>query len=106
MAYESAPEVKNPASIAAESFLGLNRHVMIISRSSEHDPEMGFLQCLRHGMFYSYVGPVTKECNDVSAEEINASEELAKKYGPFIQLFRGKRWIFHPRARTAGGHGR
>jgi hypothetical protein len=100
MAYESAPEVENPAWIAASSFLGLNRHVMIISRSKEHDPEMGFLQCLRYGMFYSYSGPAIprERYYEASAEELSVREELAKKYGPLIQLFRGKRWIFHPRA--------
>lgn len=96
MAYESAPEVEDPAWIAAQSFLGLNRHVMIISRSKEHDPEMGFLHCLRYGMFYSYAGPMPGE--NSTDEEMKASEELARKYYPFIQRFRGKKWIFHPRA--------
>jgi hypothetical protein len=98
MAYESAPEVENPAWIAAQSFLGLNRHVMIISQSEEHDPEMAFLQCLRYGMFYSYAGPVPGQDKGVPPEEVDAREALAKRYGPFIQLLRGKKWIFHPRA--------
>lgn len=100
MAYESAPDVETPAWIAAQSFLGLNRHVMIISRSRAHDPEMGFLQCLRYGMFYSYNGPFPgeNEENENSAEEFRKTAALAKKYGPFIELLRGKQWIFHPRA--------
>ncbi|MGH9326972.1 MAG: hypothetical protein ACRD2B_09870 [Terriglobia bacterium] len=98
MAYESAPEVENPPWTAAQSFLGLNRHVMIISRSPAHDPEMGFLQCLRYGMFYSYGGPVPGEQNEVPAAYIKEREDLARKYGPFIQHFRGKQWIFYPRA--------
>jgi hypothetical protein len=30
--------------------------------------------------------------------EVQASEALAKKYHPFIDLLRGKKWIFYPRA--------
>lgn len=98
MARESAPEEENPPWITAQSFLGLNRHVMIISGSREHDPEMGFLQCLRYGMFYSYPGPFPGEENPASMAEVRRREALAKKYRPFIDLFRGKKWIFHPRA--------
>lgn len=97
MARESAPEVENPPWITAQSFLGLNRHVMIISRSREHDPEMGFLQCLRYGMFYLYAGPMPDEKPEDMAE-VQAREALARKYHPFIDLLRGKKWIFHPRA--------
>lgn len=98
MAYESAPEVEDPPWTAAQSFLGLNRHVMIISRSPAHDPEMAFLQCLCYGMFYSYAGAVAEEGRHASSDYLNSVQDLARKYGPFIQLFRGKRWIFHPRA--------
>ncbi len=97
MAYESAPEEENPPWIAAQSFLGLDRHVMIISRSKEHDPEMGFLQCLRYGMFYLYAGPMPDDKPEEMAE-VQAREALAKKYHPFIDLLRGKKWIFYPRA--------
>ncbi|MGH2510730.1 MAG: hypothetical protein ACRDHZ_25465, partial [Ktedonobacteraceae bacterium] len=34
----------------------------------------------------------------VTRDEIQAAEALAKKYHPFIDLFRGKKWIFYPRA--------
>ena len=58
---------------------------------------MGILQCLRYGMFYSYAGPFPGEKPENMAEA-HAREALAKKYRPFIDLFRGKKWIFHPRA--------
>jgi hypothetical protein len=70
---------------------------MIISRSKEHDPEMGFLQCLRYGMFYLYAGPLPDDKPEDVAEA-QAREALARKYHPFIDLLRGKKWIFYPRA--------
>ena len=98
MAYESAPHQESPPWIAAQSFLGLNRHVMIISRPVGHDPEIGFIQCLRYGMFYSYLGPFPGANDRIPAEELSTARKLAEKYRPFIDLFRGKKWIFYPRA--------
>jgi hypothetical protein len=92
MTMEEAPKEDNPAWITAQSYLGLNRHVMIL----EDDPgnaEMMYLHCLRYGMFDTDIDPASAPA-EVSARNV----ELAKKYRPFIEKFRGKQWIFYPQA--------
>lgn len=82
MTMEDAPREESPAWITAQSYLGLNRHVMILE-SAASNAEMMYLHCLRYGMF------------DTDREGIS---DLAKKYRPFIEKFRGKQWVFYPEA--------
>ena len=84
MAMEDAPPEDNPSWIAAQSFLGLNRHVMIF----EHDKantELMFLHCLHYGMQYT-----DRTTSDAVA--------LGGIYRPFLDRLRGKQWVFYPRA--------
>ena len=82
MAQEDAPEEENPAWLAAQSYLGLHRQVMLIAGGERGSAETMFLHCLRFGMFYTNLG----------------DSEEARMYRPFVDRFRGKRWIFYPRA--------
>jgi len=108
MARESTPEAEVPPWIAAESFTGLSRHVMILDGLSGTRAEKLLLNCLRYGMFYSDIGTVGKDRKPLPRERVEANAALAARYLPFIQRFRGKKWIFYPRAlelpRYTGGN--
>ena len=55
MAMEETPAEDKPAWLVAQSYTGLNRHVMILDSGSWQHPERLFLNCLRYGFFYSRV---------------------------------------------------
>jgi len=97
MMMEDAPKEENPAWITAQSYLGLSRHVMILDGDGSNAETM-FLHCLRYGAFYSLPSDRDAKGEPLSSEETARSHELEKKYLPFIQMFRGKRWIFYPEA--------
>ena len=97
MTMENAPNEESPAWISAQSFLGLNRHIMIL----EHDPaqnEILYLHCLRYGAFHSPSGEGDPTGTGLSPELVAYYRDLEKKYLPFIEMFRGKQWIFYPEA--------
>ncbi|HUU27729.1 MAG TPA: hypothetical protein VM123_07945 [archaeon] len=99
MARESTPAEEKPSWLIAQSYLGLNRHVMILDSSSWEHPERLFLNCLRYGYFYSRI--LTEINPGDSPETIRQkkrAEEIRKVYAPIIDRFKGKRWVFHPRA--------
>ncbi len=98
MSRESVPDVEDPPWIAAQSYTGLNRHVMILDGLSGTRTEKLLLTCLRYGMFYSDIGEVDEERKRLPAERIAANAEMTRRYWPFIRRFRGKEWIFYPRA--------
>lgn len=98
MAIENTPDEEVPAWIAAQSYLGLTRHVMILDGASGTHAELLLLNCLRYGMFYSDIGTSGPRGGTLPAGQIAANARLAKTYLPFIQRFRGKKWIFHPEA--------
>jgi hypothetical protein len=93
MSIEDTPDEETPSWIAAQSFLGLNRHVMILDGQSGTRPERFLVNCLRYGMFPSDMGT-----RGVSHEQAERNAELTRAYLPFLQRFRGKKWIFYPRA--------
>ena len=98
MARERNPETEMPPWIVAQSFTGLNRHVMILDGGSGGHTEELLLNCLRYGMFYSDIGKTGEDRKPLTQDQIAANEKLAEVYLPYIQRFRGKKWIFHPRA--------
>ena len=49
-------------------------------------------------MFYSDIGKVDEDRKPLPAAKIAENAEIAKRYLPHIQRFRGKKWVFHPRA--------
>jgi hypothetical protein len=98
MSRERTPDTEVAPWIAAQSYTGLNRHVMILDGRSGAHAELLLLNCLRYGMFYSDIGPSDENRNPLPPARIAANIELAKTYLPFIQRFRGKKWIFYPRA--------
>jgi hypothetical protein len=97
MAMEDAPREDSPAWITAQSYLGLNRHVMILE-SDATNAEMMFLHCLRYGMFDTDLNVTDRRSNPLSAELLAHNQGLVKQYRPFIEMFRGKQWIFYPQA--------
>jgi hypothetical protein len=98
MARERNPETEMPPWIVAQSFTGLNRHVMILDGGSGGHTEKLLLNCLRYGMFYSDIGKRGEDRKPLTPAQIAANEKLAEAYLPYIQRFRGKKWVFHPRA--------
>jgi len=98
MARERNPEVEVPPWIVAQSFTGLNRHVMILDGRSGGHTELLLLNCLRYGMFYSDIGKTDDDGEPLTSNQISANEELVSQYLPYIQRFRGKTWVFHPKA--------
>jgi hypothetical protein len=49
-------------------------------------------------MFYSDIGKTGEDRKPLTADQIAANEKLVQAYLPFIQRFRGKQWVFHPKA--------
>ncbi len=98
MSKEDTPEEETPPWIVAQSYLGLSRHVMIYDGMSGTHAELLLLNCLRYGMFYSDIGREDTKGNPLGADQITRNERLVEMYRPFIDRFRGKRWIFHPQA--------
>ncbi|MEA1996085.1 MAG: hypothetical protein U9N45_00520 [Gemmatimonadota bacterium] len=99
MARESTPAVEKPEWLVAQSYLGLNRHVMILDSHSWEHPERLFLNCLRYGFFYSRVrsGIQSGDSPEVKRQKKRA-ESIRKAYRPIIDRFKGKKWVFYPRA--------
>ncbi|MCW5980758.1 MAG: hypothetical protein KIT09_21940 [Bryobacteraceae bacterium] len=97
MAEEHTPDEELADWIPATSFTGLNRHVMVLDGQSGMRAELLLLTCLRYGMFHSDIGTRGGR-RELPPETIAANAELARRYLPFIQRFRGKKWVFHPRA--------
>jgi len=99
MARESTPAVEKPDWLIAQSYLCLNRHGMILDSGSWDHPERLFLNCLRYGYFYSRVRSEIQSRD--SREEIAQKKKAARLrdiYHPLIEKFKGKKWVFHPRA--------
>jgi hypothetical protein len=99
MARESTPAELKPSWLVAQSYLGLNRHVMILDGNSWRYPERLFLNCLRYGMFHSL--PNTDSSGETDPEVIRQKEKTKKMfaaYRPIIDRFKGKKWVFHPKA--------
>jgi hypothetical protein len=97
IAMEDAPEEESPGWIAAQSYLGLNRHVMIFENAGTH-AELMFLHCLRYGMLPTDAGTVDKNGKPLPPGRIAEIAALATRYQPFLQRLAGKKWIFHPQA--------
>jgi hypothetical protein len=97
MAMEDAPEEESPAWIAAQSYLGLSRHVMIFENAGTH-AELMFLHCLRYGMLPADPGTVDLKGEPLPPDQIATIAALAKQYQPFVQRLAGKKWIFYPQA--------
>jgi hypothetical protein len=95
MMMEDAPREDNPAWITAQSYLGLNRHVMILE-SNPANAEMLMLHCLRYGAFYSL--PLERDEKGTPLPALEPALAVEKQYLPFIRMFRGKQWIFYPEA--------
>ncbi len=98
MVSEDTPEEETPTWIAAQSFLGLNRHVMILDNGSGSHPELFFQTCLRYGLLYSDLSRTDRQRSQLPTEKIARNAEIEKAYAPFVLRFPGKKWIFHPRA--------
>ncbi len=98
MSSEDVTQEENPGWIAAQSYLGLKRHVMILSGGGVRDPELLFLHCLHYGMFYSDVNTADARAGNLTPEHAAHTADLLQKYHPFIDRLRGKTWIFHPQA--------
>jgi len=98
MARERNPDTEMPPWLVAQSYTGLNRHVMILDGRSGAHTEQLLLNCLRYGMFYSDIGKTDEDRNPLPLEQISANQGMTKAYLPYIQRLRGKKWIFHPRA--------
>ncbi|MFC1562911.1 hypothetical protein ACFL4Z_02545 [candidate division KSB1 bacterium] len=99
MARERTPELLKPEWLVAQSYLGLNRHVMILDGSSWQHPERLFLNCLRYGFFYSEVMTGTERItNPEVILQKQKAEEIRQSYHPIIERLRGKKWIFYPKA--------
>jgi hypothetical protein len=97
MAMEEASEEENPGWIAAQSYLGLARHVMI-SEPNGLKAELMFLDCLRYGMLPSDPGTVDGGGRRLTTAQNDEIAKMAAKYQPFLERLRGKHWIFYPRA--------
>jgi hypothetical protein len=104
MVIENTPEEETPAWIAAQSYLGLSRHVMILDGASGTHAELFFQNCLRYGMFYSDLSTNEGRRGRVTPEQIARNIEIEKAYAPYIQRLRGKRWIFYPEALKLPGN--
>ena len=99
MARESTPAELKPSWLTAQSYLGLNRHVMILDGNSWQHPERLFLNCLRYGYFHSLPRTDTSGDKDpVVIKRKQKAQKLFEAYRPIIDRFKGKKWIFHPRA--------
>lgn len=96
MSMEDAPREDSPGWITAQSFLGLNRHMLILE-ANMNNVEMTYLHCLRYGMFDTDLRRTDRR-GSLAEERLKANAELARRYRPFIERFRGKKWIFHPEA--------
>jgi hypothetical protein len=97
MAMEDAPREDSPAWITAQSYLGLGRHTMILEASASN-VEMMYLHCLRYGMFDTDLTNEPRRGGVVNEEVLRRNRELRAAYRPFIDKFRGRKWVFHPRA--------
>ncbi|HSB16335.1 MAG TPA: hypothetical protein VLE22_17910 [Bryobacteraceae bacterium] len=98
MVIENTPEEETPHWIAAQSFLGLNRHMMMLDGASGTHAELFFQDCLRYGLFYSDLGATDEKRRPLPPEQVARNKEIEKIYAPFIQRLKGKKWIFHPEA--------
>lgn len=97
MTMEDAPREESPGWITTQSYLGLTRHVMILENNGAN-AEMLYLHCLRYGAFNSLVKMKDKRGHRLSPEAVAYNEQLEKRYQPFVNMFKGKKWIFYPRA--------
>lgn len=98
MAMEETPAADKPAWLVSQSYLALNRHLMVLDGNSWQHPERTLLNCLRFGYFHSNVrGPDPGDRPEVAGRKERALE-IQRNYLPVIEMLKGKRWIFHPRA--------
>jgi hypothetical protein len=102
MTMEDAPDEVSPGWITTQSYLGLNRHVMILDDNGAN-AEMLYLHCLRYGAFNSVlsdrgINRKTGKQGPLSSQALAANREMEKKYQPFVNMFAGKKWIFYPHA--------
>jgi hypothetical protein len=100
MASEDTPDEETPSWIAAQSYLGLTRHVMILDGRSGTHPEWFLMNCFRFGMFPSEMGATDRKGERLPPEELERNARLVRAYRPYIDRFRGKKWVFHPEALT------
>jgi hypothetical protein len=98
MVIENTPEEETPHWMAAQSFLGLNRHMMMLDGASGTHAELFFQDCLRYGLFYSDLGTTDEKRHPLPPEQIARNKQTEKAYAPFVQRLKGKKWIFHPEA--------
>ena len=97
MTMEDAPREESPAWITAQSYLGLNRHVMILDENAPNEETM-YLHCLRYGAFPSFPSLRDRNGKPITPEAIANNRTIENKYLPFIEMFKGKQWIFYPEA--------
>jgi hypothetical protein len=100
MASEDTPDEETPSWIAAQSYLGLTRHVMILDGGSATHPEWFLMNCFRFGLFPSQMGTTGRKGQKLPPEELKRNARFVSAYRPYIDRFRGKKWIFHPEALT------
>jgi len=100
MAMENTPDEEFPTWLVAQSYTGLNRHVMILDSQSWQHPERLFLNCLRYGYFYSLVNSeiTPRDSTPALRAQKKKAAMLREVYHPLIEKFRGKKWVFYPRA--------
>jgi hypothetical protein len=109
MAKEDTPAEEKSRWLVSQSYLGLNRHMMILDGSSWQHPERTLLTCLIYGYFSSVMSkPGIRDLktayagNSGSGGTVAGQKEKAlaieKNYLPLIKMFKGKKWIFYPRA--------
>jgi hypothetical protein len=104
MVIENTPQEETPAWIAAQSYLGLTRHVMILDGTAANHAELFFQNCLRYGMFYSDLGGAETGRSRLTPGQLARNAEIERAYAPFIQRLRGKKWIFYPEALKLPAH--
>jgi len=97
MTMEDAPREESPAWITAQSYLGLNRQVMILDSNALNE-EMMYLHCLRYGAFPSYPWEHDNKGTPLTGESLAQTRAMEARYLPFIEMFKGKQWIFYPEA--------
>lgn len=99
MAREQTPFDESPEWLIAQSYLGLNRHGMILDGHSWEHPERLFLNCLRYGYFYSRIrSEISADDSPEVIQQKKKADWLRTVYHPLIERFKGKKWVFHPKA--------
>ncbi|MCK9412575.1 MAG: hypothetical protein M0Q53_09760 [Prolixibacteraceae bacterium] len=108
MAREDTPAQEKNKWLVSQSYLGLNRYMMILDDRSWQHPERTLLTCLLYGYFFSDISqPTVRDSKTVYngkygtgtvADQKERALAIEKNYLPLIKMFKGRKWIFYPRA--------